>query len=108
MTSYWLDGNTASVYDAAMKIKTTIQSACRKRGINSAYQLQKVAGLYPSAAARLFKDDLAKVDLDSLSRLCEKLSKLPEKRPKKIQVSELFILVEDVDQDVAEDEGHKI
>lgn len=84
-----------------MKIRTTIQVACKKRGITTAYQLQKETGIYPAAAARLFNDRLSKVDLDNLSKLCERLSQLPANKPRKILVSELFTIV-------ADDDDHKI
>ena len=96
-----LDGIITSGYDAAMKIKTTIQAACKRRGITTAYQLQKETGIYPAGAARLFNDRLSKVDLDNLSKLCERLSQLPANKPRQILVSELFAIV-------ADDDDHKI
>jgi hypothetical protein len=81
-----------------MVIKTTIQAACRKRGITTAYQLQQITGLYPAGAARLFNDQLAKVDLANLSRLITVLSALPEKKPKPVKISELFSIEEDSDE----------
>ena len=82
-----------------MKIRTTIQAACKRRGITTAYQLQKETGIYPAGAARLFNDRLSKVDLDNLSRLCERLSQLPANKPRKILVSELFAIVADDDEE---------
>ena len=76
-------------------IKTTIQDACKRRGILTAYQLGKLTGLYPAGATRLFNDDLTKVDLATLDRLIRVLSTHPVKKPKPCKISELFVVVAD-------------
>jgi hypothetical protein len=76
-------------------IKTTIQDACKRRGILTAYQLGKLTGLYPAGAARLFSDELTKIDLATLDRLIKVLSTQPPKKPKPCKISELFVVVTD-------------
>ena len=77
-------------------IKTTIQEACKRRGILTAYQLGKLAaGLYPAGATRLFNDDLTKIDLGTLDRLIKVLSTQPPKKPRPCKISELFVVVTD-------------
>jgi hypothetical protein len=93
VTSYPLDGITATDYDVGM-IKTSINAACKRRGIMTAYQLGKLTGLYPAGAARLFNDDLTKIDLDTLDRLIRVLSTQPVKKPKVCKISELFVVVD--------------
>jgi hypothetical protein len=81
-------------YDIGM-IKTTIQEACKRRGILTAYQLGKLTGLYPAGATRLFNDELSKIDLATLDRLVKVLSTQPVKKPKACKISELFVVVDD-------------
>ncbi len=51
-------------------ITTRIKEVAEKRGITTAYQLQKVTGLPPSMAARLFRDEVDMIALRTLDRLC--------------------------------------
>jgi hypothetical protein len=76
-------------------IKTSINAACLRRGILTAYQLGKLTGLYPAGATRLFNDDLTKIDLATLDRLIKVLSTQPPKKPKACKISELFVVVTD-------------
>jgi DNA-binding Xre family transcriptional regulator len=76
-------------------IKTSINAACKRRGILTAYQLAKVTGLYPAGATRLFSDELSKIDLATLDRLVKVLSTQPVKKPKACKISELFVVVTD-------------
>lgn len=55
------------------KTVTKIREVAESKGVTTAYQLQKVAGLYPSMAARLFQDDVEKIALETIDRLCEAL-----------------------------------
>jgi DNA-binding Xre family transcriptional regulator len=56
-----------------MKLKIRIREVAISRGIKTAYQLQKRAGLQPSTAARLYKNDVTQITLDTLGKLCEAL-----------------------------------
>lgn len=40
------------------------------KGIGTAYQLQKAAGLSPSMAARLYRDDVEMIALRTIESLC--------------------------------------
>lgn len=58
-------------------IKTHIREMAEKRGITTAYQLQKALGISPSVAARLWKDDFEFISRTSLNRLCKLLKCRP-------------------------------
>jgi DNA-binding Xre family transcriptional regulator len=60
-------------------IKTHVQAIARKRGITTAYQLQKALGVSPSVAAKLWKDDFEFISRTSLKRLCQLLMVQPGK-----------------------------
>ena len=51
-------------------ITVTIREQVEKRGITTAYQLQKATGAQPTVAARWFRNDLKMIGIDSLDRLC--------------------------------------
>lgn len=51
-------------------ITVTIKEQAEKRGITTAYQLQKAAGVQPTVAARWYRNDLKMIGMDSLDRLC--------------------------------------
>lgn len=51
-------------------IKTRIQELAKKKGIETAYQLQKAVNLSPSMASRLFKDDVEMIALRTIESLC--------------------------------------
>jgi DNA-binding Xre family transcriptional regulator len=72
-----------------MKLKIRIREVAQSRGVKTAYQLQKRAGLQPSTAARLYRNDVTQVTLDTLGKLCEALEchagelfVKPERKPK--------------------------
>lgn len=56
-----------------MKIKLNVKKIAASRGIGTAYQLQKRAGLSPSNASRLYNDNVKQISLDTLGRLCKAL-----------------------------------
>jgi DNA-binding Xre family transcriptional regulator len=60
-------------------IKTHVQKIAKKRGIRTAYQLQKALNISPSVAAKLWTDDFELISRTSLERLCELLSVQPAK-----------------------------
>ncbi len=51
-------------------IKTRIQELAEKKGITTAYQLQKAADISPSMASRLFKDEIEMIALRTIENLC--------------------------------------
>jgi DNA-binding Xre family transcriptional regulator len=51
-------------------IHITIQEMAKRRGIMTAYQLQKALNVHPDVAAGLWKGDLTKIGIISLDRLC--------------------------------------
>jgi len=71
-------------------IRVLIQERAKAKGITTAYQLQKLLDVQPSVAARLWKGDFTKIDLGTLSKLCEKL---------KCQPSQLLKYVADNDNE---------
>lgn len=52
-----------------MKVRLTIKEACQGKGIENGYQLQKLAGLSPAQAARLFRNEGKFVTFSTLERL---------------------------------------
>ena len=58
-------------------ITTRIKEMAEKRGITTAYQLQKLTELPPSMAARLFRDEVDMIALRTLDRLCTVLKCKP-------------------------------
>ncbi len=56
-----------------MKLQVKIHEVARSRGITTAYQLQKRAGLAPTSAARLYRNDVTQIMLETLSKLLEAL-----------------------------------
>ncbi len=51
-------------------ISVKIREVAEKRGITTAYQLQKAMDVQPSVAARLWKGEFTKIDLGTLDKLC--------------------------------------
>ena len=51
-------------------IATRIKELAEAKGITTAYQLQKAAGLSPSMAARLFRDEVEMIALRTIESLC--------------------------------------
>jgi DNA-binding Xre family transcriptional regulator len=58
-------------------IKLQIREAAEKRGITTAYQLQKAAGFHPGHAARLWEGELKMIGLDTINALCRALKCQP-------------------------------
>lgn len=54
-------------------IKTHVREMAEKKGITTAYQLQKALEISPSVAARLWRDDFEFISRISLDRLCRLL-----------------------------------
>lgn len=54
-------------------IKVNIKDVAIKRGITTAYQLQKLMQLQPSIAYKWYKNDLKMIGIESLNSLCEAL-----------------------------------
>jgi DNA-binding Xre family transcriptional regulator len=54
-------------------VTVKIRERCEAVGIKTAYQLQKAAQLAPSTASRFFKNDVTKLTLDALGKLCDAL-----------------------------------
>jgi DNA-binding Xre family transcriptional regulator len=60
-------------------IKTHVREIAEKRGIETAYQLQKALSISPSVAAKLWSDDFENISRTSLDRLCKVLKVQPGK-----------------------------
>lgn len=79
---------------AGMKTRTritlTIAAACKARGLDTAYKLQTRLGFLPATASRLFKGEFTKIEIETLERLIDGLSKHPEARPKPCKLGELI------------------
>jgi DNA-binding Xre family transcriptional regulator len=58
-------------------IKVNIKEIAAKKGIKTAYQLQKLMNLQPSIAYKWFSNDLKMIGIESLNSLCEALDCLP-------------------------------
>ncbi len=51
-------------------ITVTIREQAEKRGITTAYQLMKATGVQPSMAAKWWSNDLEKIGIKTLDKLC--------------------------------------
>jgi len=60
-------------YNSHMKLKIRIREVAKSRGIRTAYALQKRAGLSPSNAAKIYRNDITQISVETLGRLCEVL-----------------------------------
>ena len=77
-------------YNPSM-INVQIREAAIKRGITTAYQLQKEMGINPGHASKLWKGKIEMIGLRTLDRLCEALDceltdllvRVPEKKGSK-------------------------
>jgi DNA-binding Xre family transcriptional regulator len=58
-------------------VETRIRELAEAKGIKTAYQLQKAAGLSPSMAARLFRDEVEMIALRTIESLCGALECQP-------------------------------
>jgi DNA-binding Xre family transcriptional regulator len=54
-------------------VTVAIREVAQKRGITTAYQLQKALEVSPSVAAKWFRNDLQMIGIDTLDRLCAAL-----------------------------------
>lgn len=54
-------------------IQIQIRETAEKRGMTTAYQLQKTLNVSPNVAARLWNHDFTRIDLITLDRLCREL-----------------------------------
>ena len=60
-------------------IRTRVREMAEKRGITTAYQLQKALDISPSTAAKLWTDEFEYISRTSLDRLCRLLKCPPGK-----------------------------
>ena len=60
-----------------MKIETRIREICESRGITTAYQLQKLAGLSPSNASHLYNNNIVQISIATMEKLCGALKCTP-------------------------------
>lgn len=51
-----------------------IKEEALKRGITTAYQLQKLTGAQPSLAAKWYRNDLKSIGIETLNTLCNALN----------------------------------
>jgi DNA-binding Xre family transcriptional regulator len=58
-------------------ITTHVREVAERRGLTTAYQLQKGLGVSPDVAARLWQGTFTRLDLATLDRLCEFLKCAP-------------------------------
>lgn len=56
-----------------MKLQIRIREVAQSRGLKTAYQLQRRADLAPSTAARLYKNSVSLITLETLEKLCDAL-----------------------------------
>jgi DNA-binding Xre family transcriptional regulator len=55
-------------------VRLQVRGVAERKGITTAYQLQKAAQLHPSHAAKLWKGDVEMIGLKTINTLCEALS----------------------------------
>ena len=58
-------------------VTVSIKEVAMDRGITTAYQLQKAAGVQPSLAAKWYRNDLESIGIESLDLLCRVLNCTP-------------------------------
>ena len=56
-----------------MKLQIKIREVAQSRGIKTAYQLQKRANLAPTTAARLYRNNVTLMTIETLDKLCDSL-----------------------------------
>lgn len=61
----------------ASMIIVSIREMAEKRGITTAYQLQKAMDVSPSLAAKWWRNDMKMIGIDTLDRLCKLLKCRP-------------------------------
>jgi DNA-binding Xre family transcriptional regulator len=54
-------------------VEMQIKEVAQRKGIKTAYQLQKVMNVPPGTAARLWKGKMVKIALKTIDALCEAL-----------------------------------
>jgi DNA-binding Xre family transcriptional regulator len=75
-----------SFYLPTGMIKTRIHELALSNQVRNAYQLQKLLSVSPSMAARLFKDDVHLIGLQTIESICTAFSCNP---------GDLFVFVDD-------------
>ncbi len=68
-------------------VKLRIQEMAIKRGITTAYQLQKAMDVHPGMAARLWKEETEMIALKTIDSLCEVLDCEPGDLIVRVKVS---------------------
>lgn len=58
-----------ATYNSPM-IRAQVKEAAQRRGMTTAYQLQKAMNINPGMAARLWKGSFRMIGLETLDRLC--------------------------------------
>ncbi len=58
-------------------IKVSIKETALKRGITTAYQLQKATGVQPGMAAKWYRNDMKAIGIETLDLLCRVLECTP-------------------------------
>lgn len=58
-------------------VKVRIKEMAQKRGLTTAYQLQKITGAQPNLAAKWYRNDLKSIGIDTLNTLCKALNCTP-------------------------------
>lgn len=56
-----------------MNLTVKIREVAESKGVKTAYRLQKIAGINPSTAYRLFNNDVTQISVETLSKLCDAL-----------------------------------
>ncbi len=72
-----MQNTRSSITVSSIMIKVNIRETAIKKGIKTAYQLQKAMNLQPSQAAKLYRNDLKMIGLDTLDKLCEIFDCMP-------------------------------
>jgi DNA-binding Xre family transcriptional regulator len=65
------------IVPTAMKLHVRIREVAQSRGIKTAYRLQKDVDLSPSNAAKLYRNDIVQISIETLSKLCTVLDCTP-------------------------------
>ncbi len=58
-------------------ITVAIREQAERRGITTAYQLQKAANVSPSVAQKWYRNSIGRIEIDSLNTLCRVLKCKP-------------------------------
>jgi len=80
-----------------MKLKVRIREVAKSRGLTTAYQLQKLTGLAPSNAAKIYNNDIVQISVATLSKLCDVLDCEP---------SDLFVRSKPVSRSTSRPKNH--